>query len=315
MNDTSVNDLIGIGLLHKDGETLSFAAAWLASFLRGGRPALSGELHLAGRWGPKAVLGLTGNIAVGKSTVLAMLADLGAEVINADQLVHVLREPGRPGYQAILDLFGPEMLLSDGRIDTRRLSERAFQDKGVMRQLEQVFRPLVVDEVIRLGRVSLSPVVVIEALYLVDGTLKDQVDQVWVVDASQERQIERLVAHRGLTTEQAIRRIEAQAPQANKLALADTVIQNDADVAFTWEQVLAGWWPILRDLYGLGWLTDDLLAQTIQAGLDRAGSELGSDAALKVLRQLSAAMGTESRLPLAQVEAVLGRDNDPAQSD
>lgn len=254
--------LLACKLLELDGSQVRFRSDWLASALMGQRSDDSGTgSMLSGVWGDKAVIGITGNIAVGKSTVLTFLSRLGAAVVDADRVVHRLREPGAPGYRAIVAWLGEAILLADGRLDVAQLSARAFSSPEFLKKLEAVFRPLVVEEVARWAQASDRRVVVVEAIKLLEGDLRQKVDQVWVVDASRERQVARLVNARGMTIEQAENRIDAQGTQLEKLAQADVVIANDGDLVATQRQVLDAWEVVLEALHVVGWLTPELLAQ------------------------------------------------------
>ena len=174
------------GLIAVTDERVRFTEGWLARYCAG-EPASGNEGAVpAGGWGAKVIVGLTGNVATGKSTVLGMLRDLGGRVIDADRLVHQLREPGAPGYQPLLDLMGPSALLPDGRIDRQALATRAFADPALLRQLELIFRPLVIAEVERLGRAAEERVVVVEAIKLLEGGLSGAMDLIWVVDAPRD---------------------------------------------------------------------------------------------------------------------------------
>jgi len=192
------------------------------------------------------VIGLTGNIATGKSTVARILADLGALVIDADRVAHATMRPGTAVWEEIRRAFGPDILLPDGRIDRRRLGEIVFRDPGALSLLEQIVHPAV-RRVLRrrLQRLRRGPnpprVVVIEAIKLLEGGLRPLCDQVWLVVAPREVQIERLVRTRSLTPEQAAVRIDAQPPVEPKLREADVVIRNDGTLADLERQVREAW--------------------------------------------------------------------------
>ncbi len=291
-NNQLIQQLIDCGLLVQvDDGSLAFRDAWLAGFLAGHSPADVPKFRLSGRWGSKAVIGVTGNIAVGKSTALAMLNSLGAYVIDADKLVHQLRQPGAPGYSALVNLLGEGILLPDGRVNTQLLAEKAFADASLLTRLEAIFRPLVVEEVRRQGQSTQSRVVVIEAIKLLEGDLRTEVDCVWVIDAPRIQQVKRLMASRGLSQEEAERRIDAQRPQAEKLAQADVIIHNDGDRTTMWQQIITAWSDTLGVLWHMGWLTDDLVERFVAArtGLNPALSLAHILAALSCLANHMAA--------------------------
>jgi dephospho-CoA kinase len=288
------------------GEEVAFRCKWLPAYWLGQPPADPAAPRPGGHWGQKVVLGLTGNIAMGKSSVLAMLASLDAEVIDADGLVHRLREPGTPGYNRLVALFGSTMLRLDGRIDSARLAAAAFEDKTVLAQLEQIFRPLVVGEVERMGRASNRRVVVVEAIKLLEGRLKDQVDSVWVVDAPREQQIERLIRTRSLTREQAVARIEAQNPQADKLAQADVIIHNAGDLSAVWWQVLEAWAGVLHQLALAGWLDAEPVGAFVASSLRCADASAHVEAAMAGLKSLAERIYPGGAITSAQAAEILG---------
>lgn len=192
----------------------------------------------------KTVLGLTGNIACGKSAVGAMLAALGAEVIDADLVVHeVMRLPEIVA--AIAERFGAGVLAADGQVDRRKLGAVAFADARAMADLEGILYPRAVSQVANMAAASTAPVAVVDAIKLYEAGLAAQCDQVWVVTCPPEQQARRLVASRGLTEQEAWLRIGAQAPQSEKAARADVVIDNGGSPEQTREQVYAAYERLL----------------------------------------------------------------------
>jgi dephospho-CoA kinase len=191
--------------------------------------------------GKRILLGLTGNIATGKSSIARMLADLGAEVIDADQVAHKVMRPNGPAYSAVVEAFGPEILTGDGRIDRIKLGDVVFHDPAALRRLEEAVHPEVMSEVERRIAQSSAQVVVVEAIKLLEAAMHRDYDAVWVVTAPRQLQIARLVATRGMTREDAALRVDAQPPQEEKAALADLVIANDGDLDELREQVEAAW--------------------------------------------------------------------------
>ncbi len=188
------------------------------------------------------VIGLTGNIGVGKSTVTAMLAELGAFIIDADRVAHQVMEPGQPAYAQIIATFGPEIVPNGGPIDRFRLGQIVFADPTALARLEQIVHPAVFVRIQELLAAATAPVVVIEAIKLLEAGLSIQLcDQVWVVTAPREQQIARLMASRGLSYNEAVLRIDAQPPQAEKVARADVVIDNSGAIEATRTQVEQAW--------------------------------------------------------------------------
>ena len=188
------------------------------------------------------VIGLTGNIATGKSMVGEMLVRLGAEHIDADRLAHEVMARGTPVWSEILDHWGPEVLQPDGEIDRRKLGEIVFRDPQALAKLECVVHPAVIARTDALLAASRAGVVVVEAIKLIESGMVAQLcDALWVVTAPRQVQIARLVALRGLSEADAVLRVDAQPPQALKVARADVVIDNGGTVEATWLQVRAAW--------------------------------------------------------------------------
>ena len=300
-------------LLTVEAGRVRWGPGWLGAYLSGQVEPAPDQPPVKGYWGQKVVLGLTGNIATGKSTVLAMLESLGAAVIDADGLVHQLREPGEPGYAPLVEVLGQDILRPDGHVDASRLAAMAFNDRAVLARLEQIFRPLVVAEVERLGRASDRRVVVVEAIKLLEGDLRDQVDDIWVVDAPRQQQVERLIRFRGLSREQAIARIEAQNPQEDKLAQADVVIRNAGDVSAIWGQVLEAWSDVLVRLLSAGWLTDELVIAFVRASLARVPAAISAEKIMTGLRTLAEAMIPHHDMPLILATQALNGGGGPAR--
>jgi len=192
-------------------------------------------------WPGKYVIGLTGNIATGKSVVRKMLEHLGAYGIDADALSHRAISKGAPGYQRVIDTFGKWILASDGQVDRTKLSRLVFPDPDALLALEKIVHPLVRDAIDVLVRRSKHKIIVIEAIKLLEGDLHTYCDSIWVTDAPQDTQTLRLVKKRNMSAEDAWERIHAQSPQSDKLSKADVIIQNNASFENTWKQVAAAW--------------------------------------------------------------------------
>lgn len=192
------------------------------------------------------LIGLTGNIACGKSTVAQMLAELGADVIDADRLVHRLMEPGGDCWRAIVERFGQGVLRPDGTIDRARLGEIVFRDPAALAELESMLHPAARRLAERRIAASRKPVVVLEAVKLVEAGWRPLVDSLWVVTCRREQQIERLMRDRGLSRAEAKQRVDAQPPVEEKLKQADVVIDNSGSLEETRRQVQEAWARILH---------------------------------------------------------------------
>jgi dephospho-CoA kinase len=189
----------------------------------------------------KLVIGLTGNIATGKSVVRRMLEHLGAYTIDADALTHRVYAKGAPGYQQVIDKFGKWLLNKDGEIDRVKLGNLVFSDAEAMRQLEDVVHPLVRQAADILVKRATQAVVVIEAIKLLEGDLRNVCDSIWVTNAPEAIQVERLMKKRGFTQEQARERIHMQSPQNQKITMANMVITNTGSFDDLWKQVSEAW--------------------------------------------------------------------------
>ena len=196
-------------------------------------------------WPGKFVIGLTGNIATGKSVVRRMLEHLGAYTIDADALTHRTYAKGAPGYQQVIDKFGKWLVNKDGEIDRSKLGNLVFNDSEAMRQLEEIVHPLVRQATEMLIKRAIQPVVVIEAIKLLEGDLRKVCDSIWVTNAPEEIQVERLMRKRGMTREQALERIHMQSAQSAKVAVANIVITNTGSYDDLWKQVTAAWKEIV----------------------------------------------------------------------
>jgi dephospho-CoA kinase len=219
------------------------------------------------------VIGLTGNIACGKSTVLDMLRERGAQVLDADRVTHELQAPGQPVYHAIGAEFGSGILSAPaGPIDRHALGTIVFADPAALRRLEQIVHPAVRERIMswldsmgdggqaqRRGELRMgdgknqlpspltpSPVAVIDAIKLLEGGWKQICDAIWVVTCPPEQQLARLLSARGMREDEARARIAAQPPQADKVAQADVVIDNSGSLEATRRQVEAAWQAMLR---------------------------------------------------------------------
>jgi dephospho-CoA kinase len=187
------------------------------------------------------IIGLTGNIATGKSTVARMLVDLGAEAIDADKVAHELMRAGTPVYEGIIRAFGRDILGPDGEIDRRRLASIVFADPTALARLEAFVHPATIAEVNRRTSATGGKVVVHEAIKLIESGMADACDVVWVTTCRPEQQIQRIISARGLSRSEATQRVVAQPPQDNKIARADLVIDTSQDLGRTRAQVEAGW--------------------------------------------------------------------------
>ena len=191
------------------------------------------------------VIGLTGGIGSGKSTVSAMLADLGARVVDADRIGHWVYRPGSEGFRAVVEAFGPGVVAADGTIDRARLGAIVFADPEARARLNAIVHPLIGAELA--ARIAAArddgyegPVVV-EAAILIEAGWRALVDQLWVVSVKRETAIARVVGSRNLSRADVERRIDTQLSDAERRRQADVVIENDGDLDVLRAQVEAAW--------------------------------------------------------------------------
>ncbi|MGO0122355.1 dephospho-CoA kinase [Desulfothermobacter acidiphilus] len=187
------------------------------------------------------IIGLTGNAGCGKTSVARYLKTLGAAVIEADEVVKELTSPGQPLLQTIREVFGEEYFLADGSLDRIKMRRLIFADAGARQRLEEIVHPAVIEAVqkkIRSLQELPDPprVLVLEAPLLLETGMDSLVDEVWVVIATPEAAVRRLMARDRIPPEQAYAMLAAQWPQEEKVRRAHRVIDNSGDFNHTREQ-------------------------------------------------------------------------------
>jgi dephospho-CoA kinase len=236
------------------------------------------------KWPGKYVIGLTGNIATGKSVVRRMLEHLGAYTIDADALSHRAIAKGAPCYQPVVSTFGKWIVGKDGEIDRRKLGGLVFNDPEAMGQLEEIIHPLVYQATEMLTKRAAQSLVVVEAIKLLEGQLRYECDSIWVASAPEEIQVERLVRKRKLTRDKALERIRSQAAQSDKIAAADVVIKNTGSYEDLWKQVSKAWKNIPSEQD-----TSPVIAQKVISGeySVQRGRPRDSESIAKLITRLS----------------------------
>jgi dephospho-CoA kinase len=194
------------------------------------------------------VIGLTGGIASGKSTAARLLRDLGAHIVDADQLARDVVMPGQPALDEIARVFGPEMIAPEGTLDRKRLGALVFGDVGKRKQLEAITHPriamLTQQRLMGLAAEGV-PVAIYEAALLVENGTHRGLDGLIVTSCDEATQRERMRQRDGLSDEEARARIAAQLPLAAKVAVADWVIDTCGPIAETQKQVAKVWAEVL----------------------------------------------------------------------
>lgn len=194
---------------------------------------------------PAKTIGLTGGIGSGKSTVAAILVELGAFVIHADEIGHQVYAPGTPGCHKVVEAFGPDILSPDGTIDRKRLGQIVFSDPGELARLNAIVHPLIRDEARRRiaehrGRRPDQPIV-LEAALLIEASWATLVDEVWVVTAPAAEIVRRVAAQRGLSPGEIEARMHSQLDDQARRERADVVIDNRGAPAELRRQVETLW--------------------------------------------------------------------------
>jgi dephospho-CoA kinase len=172
-------------------------------------------------------VGLTGGIASGKSTVSAILRELGAVVIDADQLARDVVAKGTPGLAAVVEEFGPDLLTPEGDLDRPAMGALVFDDESARKRLEAIVHPLVFERIVNLETQAPPGAVVVHDIpLLAESGRSDTFDAVIVVDAPTDVQVERMLRDRGWTEADALARIAAQASPEDRRSIATYLIEN-----------------------------------------------------------------------------------------
>lgn len=194
------------------------------------------------------IIGLTGNIASGKTSVGRLLLDLGVKrYIDADALVHRLYEHGQPIAASVAEAFGAQVMAPDGSVDRKALGTLVFEQPQAMQQLERIVHPAVGTALLKeVATVHADDIVVIDAVKLLEGSSGALAQSKWLVVCAEEQQVARLKQRNGLNDAEAQARIRAQPPLAPKYALVDEVIDNSGSLAETQHQVEAAFQRFLQ---------------------------------------------------------------------
>jgi dephospho-CoA kinase len=178
------------------------------------------------------VIALTGGIGSGKSTVAAMLGELGAGIIDTDAIAHRLTAPGQPGARAIGEQFGADYLRADGALDRDRMRELVFSDPAAKQKLEAILHPMIRAEVDAAVRSTHAPYLVIVVPLLIEtGAYRDLAQRILVVDCSEPQQMARVIQRSGLTAAAAQAIMASQVSRAERLGHADDIVRNEMDLA------------------------------------------------------------------------------------
>ncbi|HCI81142.1 MAG TPA: dephospho-CoA kinase [Ktedonobacter sp.] len=185
------------------------------------------------------IIGLTGNIACGKTSVGHMLLALGAErYIDADAIVHNLYECGEPIAEQVAEAFGSSVMARDGSVDRKALGAVVFHDEDALKRLERIVHPAVGKALIsEIAQVSPSGIAILDAVKLIEGNSGAFCQSKWLVVCPEEQELSRLMERNALSEQEAWARIRAQTPVSDKLPFVDEVIDNGGSLEETRQQV------------------------------------------------------------------------------
>lgn len=188
------------------------------------------------------LIGLTGGIGSGKSTIARRLAEHGAVVIDADQVAREVVEPGQPALEAIFSTLGQDLRQPDGSLNRSALGSIVFTDKSKLELLNSIVHPAVKERTMSLfAQAPQDSVVVYDVPLLVEASVDYPFEEIVVASAPESVRVERLMEHRGMTEAEAASRIESQAPEEDRLKIANHVIDTSGDISHTYSQVDALW--------------------------------------------------------------------------
>jgi dephospho-CoA kinase len=181
---------------------------------------------------PPFAVGLTGGIGCGKTTVANRFAELGATLVDTDEIAHALTGPGGAAMAALVAEFGPAFVRADGALDRARMRELVFADADAKARLEAILHPRIRDAALAAAAVATGAYVIFVVPLLIEsGTWRARVSRVLAIDCPEEVQVARVMARNGLTEEQVRAIMATQISRAERLAAADDVITNDGDLS------------------------------------------------------------------------------------
>ena len=187
----------------------------------------------------RVILGITGAFGSGKSTVANMFRSCGAELIDADKIAHRVIRPGSEIYKKIIDAFSRSILKKNKTIDRKKIAKLVFKDKKLLKKLNQIVHPEVIEIIKNQICASTKGIVVLDAPLLIEAGLGGIVDKLIVVSIHKKKQIERALKKTSLSEADILKRIKAQIPLKDKVRLADFVIDNSGTIGKTREQVVS----------------------------------------------------------------------------
>jgi len=187
------------------------------------------------------IIGLTGNIGTGKSIVRKMLQHLGAYGIDTDILAHEALKPNGPAHDQIIHRYGSLILDTHGAVDRSKLARIVFNDEKALIDLENILHPLITTAAANMIHLARLPIIVIEAIKLLESDLAKMCDSIWVVDAQKQVVFDRLSRERGMNHAEIQKRLSHQSTLEDKIQQSDVMIENSGNVYKTWQQVTKAW--------------------------------------------------------------------------
>lgn len=187
----------------------------------------------------KFILGITGNIACGKSSVAAMFKTKDCRIIDADRLAHEFLSKGNPAYKKIKKVFGPRVLRSNQEIDRKKLGRIVFSDHAALTKLNSIVHPPLIKEIKRQIKETNKKIIILDAALIIEAGLRKMVDKLVVVTAQKNQQLLRKQKSSGLKNKEVLARNKSQISQNKKLRFADFTIDNSRSISETRKQVFA----------------------------------------------------------------------------
>ena len=196
------------------------------------------------------VIGLTGGIASGKTTVSNILKELGAIIIDADKIAREVVEKGSPALKEIEEHFGREILFENGRLNRKKLGNIVFNDTELLKKLNEIIHPYIIENIIneinQYRDTYNNRVIILDAALLIELNLMDLVEEVWLIAVPEKMHLGRLVEIENISVDQAQKRIYAQISLEDKKKYADLIIDNSKDLAYLQAQIEENWKRIIE---------------------------------------------------------------------
>lgn len=196
------------------------------------------------------IIGLTGGIASGKSTVSNMLRELGAIIIDADEIAKKIVEQDRPALAEIKKFFGKEVIFEDGNLNRKKLGTIVFNNSYLLKKLNEITHPYIIKEIIDVinwyKKTCNNRVIILDAALLIEMDLIYLVEEVWLISVPKEVQINRLIQRENISADDAKKRIDAQMPLDEKKQYAHIIIDNSKDIDYLKAQVEQNWSKVIE---------------------------------------------------------------------